>query len=99
MESWTENGPDAIIHCAERRTLLKQVKLAIGCEVTPTAWAVLWLSDLEALRQVVSAVGEPFFLAGVLTRVDLGLIVRQCSSEENPPLSTTWVMADHSIIY
>ncbi|KKZ68453.1 hypothetical protein EMCG_05912 [[Emmonsia] crescens] len=71
-----DDSPDATFRCEERRELLRQIKEILKCEVSPTAWAFLWLSDLTQLRQIVQLMQGSNLVAwaAVLTATDLGLV-------------------------
>jgi hypothetical protein len=81
-----QSATDDVFTCEERRELLLQLKGALRCEVTPTAWACLWLSDLATLRRTTSSITQDpesrFAWSLILKEVDLGRIVRQCASKK-----------------
>ena len=54
-------GPDAEFQDPERIQLLEALKTALGVEQIegPTAWACLWLSDIECLQSLVDDAARP----------------------------------------
>jgi len=70
---------DAEFHDPERIELLKAFKTALGVDVirTPTAWACLWLSDIDSLRNLLRQ--EPYFLLGSFANMEHSVrIVQKC---------------------
>ena len=48
-----EGGPDVEFHNELRISMLNTLKDALPADVSPTAWACLWLSDIDKLRERV----------------------------------------------
>jgi hypothetical protein len=70
---------DAEFHDPERIELLKALKTALGVDVirTPTAWACLWLSDIDSLRNLLRQ--HPVFTLSVFENMERSVrIVQKC---------------------
>jgi len=70
---------DAEFHDPERIELLKALKTALGVDVIPypTAWACLWLSDIDRLRHLVRQF--PFFILSSFDTMERSVrIVQKC---------------------
>lgn len=73
------DGPGAEFNDPERLSLLKELDTALHSELSSTAWACLWLSDIEKLKVLVGHIQndpcsyEIFFPTRVLLS-----IVRRC---------------------
>jgi hypothetical protein len=57
----------------KRIELLTALKEALNCDVTPTIWASLWLSDIDKLKEWVDgAQKNPLIVQGSLFGYDTG---------------------------
>jgi hypothetical protein len=52
-EPASKGGPQAEFHVPDRVSLPKTLKNALNTDIPPTAWACLWLSDIDKLKEVV----------------------------------------------
>ncbi|OCK86096.1 hypothetical protein K432DRAFT_421279 [Lepidopterella palustris CBS 459.81] len=69
----SEGGPDAEFHDPVRIELLEALQTALGVDViaAPTAWACLWLSDIERLRDIVREAQTPsVFIIGTFEHME-----------------------------
>ncbi len=72
---------DAEFHEPERMKLLKALKTALESDtIPPTAWACLWLSDVDRLQQLVrDAQASPLLLRGYFRDMECSeKIVQKC---------------------
>jgi hypothetical protein len=73
---------DAEFHDPERIELLQALETALGVDAipSPTAWACLWLSDMDRLRDLVRDAQErPLLLVSFFQTVELsGKLVQKC---------------------
>jgi hypothetical protein len=53
-EPASNGGPQAEFHATDRISLLKTLKNALNADIPPTAWACLWLSDIDNLKVLVT---------------------------------------------
>jgi hypothetical protein len=53
-EPTSNDGPQAEFHATDRISLLKTLKSALNADIPPTAWACLWLSDIDRLKFLVT---------------------------------------------
>jgi len=70
---------DAEFYDPERIELLKALKTALGVDVirTPTAWACLWLSDIDRLRDLVQE--RPYYILSSFENMERSVrIVQKC---------------------
>jgi hypothetical protein len=70
---------DAEFHDPERIELLEALKTALGVDVIPslTAWACLWLSDIDRLRDLVRQ--NRYLLMGYFENMEHSVrIVQKC---------------------
>jgi len=70
---------DAEFHDPERIELLKALKTALGVDVIryPTAWACLWLSDIDRLRDLVQE--RPYYILSSFDTMEHSVrIVQKC---------------------
>ena len=84
MELSTDRiGPQAEFQCSHRRMLLRNLKDALGCDLPPTAWACIWLADIERLESSIAAIhqdpGQLSMNRAFLVNTDIGIVVRQCA--------------------
>ena len=53
-EPASKGGPQAEFDVPDRISLLTTLKNALNADIPPTAWACLWLSDIEKLEELVN---------------------------------------------
>ena len=79
-EPASNGGPQAEFHVTDRISLLKTLKNALNTDIPPTAWACLWLSDIDKLKELVDvAKRQPLMLQGYFKWVESeAKIVQKC---------------------
>ena len=66
-EPASKGGPQAEFHVTDRISLLKTLKNALNADISPTAWACLWFSDIDKLKGIVDfAKLQPVLCHGIL---------------------------------
>ena len=60
------SGPEAEIHDSRRQPLLQALSDALSADIPPTAWACLWLSDIDKLQDIVSVTQAKPLISSVL---------------------------------
>jgi hypothetical protein len=75
------DGPTAEFDDLRRQELLKALQDALSTDIRPTAWACLWLSDMEKLEDIVSQAQErPTMVLYTLSGLELDTqLVPQCT--------------------
>ena len=53
-EPASKGGPQAEFDVPDRISLLTTLKNALNADIPPTAWACLWLSDIDKLKELVN---------------------------------------------
>ena len=79
-QSASQSGPQAEFHVTDRISLLKTLKNALNADIPPTAWACLWLSDIDKLKELVGeAKRQPLTYYGYFQWIESGAkIVQKC---------------------
>lgn len=80
---------DAEFHDLDRIELLQALETALGDDAipSPTAWACLWLSDMDRLRDLVRDAQErPLFLVSFFRSMELSVKLVQKCEFTNPIL-------------
>jgi hypothetical protein len=67
------DGPEAEFNNPRRKELLKALKGALLADtIQPTAWACLWLSDIDKLKELVAlSQAAPTFVRSTLEGVEV----------------------------
>ena len=67
----SEHGPEAEFDSPDRIGLLTTLKNALRENISPTAWACLWLSDIDTLKsRVEEAKVNPFSIFGAFYTIE-----------------------------
>ena len=79
-EPASKGGPQAEFDVPHRISLLTTLKNALNADIPPTAWACLWLSDIDKLKELVDAAKQqPLAYHGYLTAIERETrIVQKC---------------------
>ena len=79
-EPASKGGPQAEFHVTDRVSLLKTLKNALNTDIPPTAWACLWLSDIDKLKELVDvAKRQPVVYQGYFKSIESeAKIVQKC---------------------
>src|ERR1700722_10131872 len=76
----SKGGPQAEFHVTDRVSLLKTLKNALNTDIPPTAWACLWLSDIDKLKVLVDVAQQlPFVYLNYFRSIESeAKIVQKC---------------------
>jgi hypothetical protein len=77
----SSGGPEAEFDDPHRKELIEALKDALLAHtIRPTAWACLWLSDIDKLKSIVTAaqISPPVVKIGLEGVEDLARIVPTC---------------------